>query len=187
MRTLSSVIGSLLLVGLALPSMAEVNPSARAKCMGKMHYPSVSEVQIIREYQQDRAYHLRLNASVVTVFGQPARVGFDCTVNLDTGKVVGIPELTPYPPEEEAVPSIAKLPERRLRFGGTGCPDLQAWKNYVDEIERRNYKYYPRSCRIIEEGTRIFGPSETEKYKNTVLIHIYLPDGTGFWVEESNL
>jgi len=185
---------SVVYIGLLLYSTASLSADSqlREKCEAWLseHYQNYSHVKTIREYKQESEYNYRANYRVVPYSADPTTIGFDCTIYLEKDKVVAVPSLKPYLPEQKRQPTKVKssLQERRMKWGGDACPKLKAWKRFSDEVRKGNYSAkLAKSCIWLEKGYRVFGPEKTVKYNKSPFALISLPNGKRYWVEGGNL
>lgn len=183
---MTRTIRTLATIGAVLTLSAAAH-AERDQCDAWMaeHYQQHELMNVIREYEQDGAYHFRANYRVVTSLGETTAIGFECTV-YDSGKVVGIPELTPYAKEQTV--TSTDLPRHRMSFGADACPDLAQWKSLIDEHKAGNYTApLADACIWIEQGDQVLGPVDEKEYNGFPLVQIQLPNGTRYWIEPSNI
>lgn len=162
----------------------------RAKCESwlKNHYQSFSVLSVIREYTQDNEYHFRANYNVQPSYGNFTSIGFDCTIYLDSGKVVAVPDLKTYKKEEKINSSSSSLAKHRMSSGGNACDQLSAWKAFSDEMHKGNFSaQLPESCSWLEKGQVVLGPVKTVEYKGGGFVLIALPNGKQRWIEDVHL
>jgi hypothetical protein len=170
---------------------AEAVRAAQERCFEWLRTRStfslVAEEERVAEFQREGRYVLRSNLRVSTILGGERQVGFECSVAVadsGAGELVADASSSPYPK------AAGELPERLLRWAGSGCPDVESWKKFAAEMNRENYKAaLPSSCRWLERGARIFGPARTVRYEKLELslAEIVVADGARLWVEAGNL
>ena len=162
----------------------------QAKCESWLedHYQNFSRLSVVHEYAQDGEYHLRANYNVQPYYGAFTSIGFDCTIYLDSGKVVAFPDLKTFKQEEKINSSLNSLAKHRLSSGGNACEQLSTWQSFADEMHRGNFSaQLPETCSWLEKGQVVLGPIKTVKYKGNGFVLVALPSGEQRWIEDVNL